>query len=447
MTKVLSESDVRILADTIRRVRGGDGNGRPIPRRRREVFVDSKGTVLRASPVGNVTPAEQEYTARVIELIQGSESRTEIPVLNRGESLSPTDVLLLWKRDKDKKYEPDRKGEGSGGGGSGSTILPFRLTQHKALDADTAEATHLLTGLPIVVTDYTHDFVGKEGHQGFALQTTVNFNGTGRPGGSVIVMQTPLRLIVVELYGIYSMTGTLCKPLNADALKQYGHPFEGVPPTEDPIPVSDPYNIAVKAQVKDRWVIIFSEKENLYHFLFPLDTVKLPIRIQGKTKKSISRTDSKITLSNVTLISGNLPIGTSLPDEVDVTIDANAKINVPTDTKIFAVQQLLVGTSLKDQWSAGDGENWHWLARGKEGFDPTKKMVLYSEGSGETGVQWKEMKDVELITSIDRIELTIASGNQLTATIHFKKQSLKVMVNGDPVSQTIAGSLTGVVCP
>lgn len=368
---------------------------RPVREPSQRLVAGGAGTLITAKPVSAVTSGG-DFLADVVNVDQGEESNTQVTVVNRyGETLAITDEFPAWKRDSDGKYLPDRTS------GAGLTLYRFTLTAAMALGDTYKAATEIAGGSTIQVVDEHLQFCGKSGYHGFALKFTDNYLSTGSPGAYILTMQAPMRFLAVSVDGGYSSGGTSCVLLGAS--DKYGQPFNGGDPglVGSAVSAVDPFGVAADSETGDKWVLIYDETLDQYNFLLPLEAWKAAtvLRVTGTTSGTVIRADSSMTLTSLTLVDGTLPSGESLPTSITVTIDANAKMDIPGSTAgVFAILYTYDGGSVPSTgWRGSDTGNSLWVLRGYTDWGSNK---LLSSKSGAP--EWITVAEaLELLTGYD----------------------------------------------
>lgn len=170
------------------------------------------------------------------------------------------------------------------------------------------------------------------------------------------------------------------------------------------------------------------------------------VRLRGLTTSIVTRATTTITVDNLVLVGGELPNGTSFPASVTAKIPDYAPMNAPDNAQIYLLQDLTAGVTFATQWNTGDAANWHWIARGKSGWDAAKKMTLYSEGEAETDIEWKELVSQSVVTEITAITLTHPTASSLKVDLDYKSRNIFIVERETESSQEQTSTLGGTVC-
>jgi len=379
--------------------------------------VGQSATCVKATVDSDVATSATTFNATKTEVVFGEETGTTLTVRNSfAEEFSTGDTLILWKRDADGEYEPDRKGSGAGGSPAANNVY-YELTQDMAL-ADAAKLakpvladdTMNAAAAAFYVVDSAQQYVGKaaftdaigaqNGYRGYCYKFTDDYNSTGVAGYRIINQEGPMMLIAVTLSEDGQSSGTTTvAPLDADAQLQYGNPTRGRYPAADSgtgaFECHDDLGVIEFAESGDKWMVLYDEADDHYNFLHPITGAKFH-RIRGKLKgSSVTRSSTSFVLDNVEAVSGASPAATAA-SEITVSVPVTAKVDIPSGATdwIYAQWNDEVGSDETSHWDCGDGANHHWFLRGREGFTSASFRVLVADGNTESDIKWVSVESV-----------------------------------------------------
>ncbi|MCA9368421.1 hypothetical protein KC887_09305, partial [Candidatus Kaiserbacteria bacterium] len=113
------------------------------------------------------------------------------------------------------------------------------------------------------------------------------------------------------------------------------------------------------------------------------------VRVKGAAAIS-SRRASSIAINAPSVVGGVLRDDLTLPASITAVVPPNALMDIVSGGEVYAIFDETAGGTVATKWNAGDAANWHWVARGRVGFDSAVRKKLISDGNTEASIKWED---------------------------------------------------------
>ena len=401
--------------------------------------------VVVATVDSNVAAAPGTFAATVTHTIQGTTVPTTAITVNNlySRAYNAADKILAIKYSGTSDFVTVQDETAAYGGtvitdatlATAEFLVQFKLTEDLSRNQTSATAYANDLGANIYVLDPLSQFMGKADYTddtgsnpafvGYAVKATADYSG-GIPGYNIIAMEGWHRKMVCTTTEKVVPTDTT---FTVNVTDDYGSLEQGnrFPPVEDStydLTVQDPYNVVNGVPASTRVLVGLSDMDDtnggpVYHVLSIVDQDKYK-RIRGTAKGAVVRGATSFIIDNVEVLQGQNPAETAA-SEITVAVRAPYQMNIPDNAMVHAEWDAENG-----EWNAGVGANWYYIARGRQGFDDTKYMVLTNQSNLEQDMEWVETTRIQVNVGAPSVTLEVASGS-LFSRIDFQTQWCRVI--------------------